>query len=91
MATIAQLEAQKRELEEKLDAGDVAAEAALARVDAAIRARTQKIQHSQKRLAAVRNAVGKGLSVEQAKAVKPKSAARKKADLRAKKPINRFE
>jgi hypothetical protein len=91
MATLAQLEEQKRELEDRLDAGDVSAEAALVRIDAAIRARTQKIQHSQKRLAAVKNAVGKGMSVQQAKAVKPKSAARKKANLLAKKPINRFE
>jgi len=91
MATLAQLEEQKRELEDRLDAGDVSAEAALRRVDAAIRSRTQKIRHSQKRLAAVKNAVSKGMSVQQAKAVKPKSAAQKKAELRAKKPINRFE
>ena len=91
MATLAQLEEQKRELEDKLDAGDVAAEAALKRIDAAIRSRTQKIQHSQKRLAAVKNAVSKGMSVQQAKAVKSKSAAQKKAALQTKKPINRFE
>ena len=91
MATLAQLEEHKRELEDRLDAGDMSAEAALARVDAAIRARTQKVQHGRKRLAAVKNAVAKGLTVEQAKAVKPKSAARKKADQLAKKPINRFE
>jgi len=91
MATLAQLEEQKRELEDKLDAGDATAEAALARIDAAIRSRTKKIQHSQKRLAAVKNAVDKGLSVQQAKAVKPKSAAQKKADQAASKPVNRFE
>jgi hypothetical protein len=91
MATLAQLEEQKRELEDKLDAGDVSAEAALARIDAAIRSRTSKIQHSQKRLAAVKNAVDKGLSVRQAKAVKPKSAAQKKASLAASKPVNRFD
>ena len=34
MATLAQLEEQKRELEDKLDAGDMAAEAALKRIDA---------------------------------------------------------
>jgi hypothetical protein len=91
MTTLAQLEEQKRELEAKLDAGDMSAEAALIRLDAAIRARTQKIQHSQQRLAAVKNAVGAGMSVQQAKAVKPKSAAQKKAALLARKPINRFE
>jgi|GEM_PF-899644 len=91
MATLAQLEEQKRELEEKLDAGDISAEAALARIDAAIRSRTKKIQHSQQRLAAVRNAVEKGMSVEQAKAVKPKTAAQKKAARRTDKSVNRFE
>jgi hypothetical protein len=91
MATLAQLKEQKRELEDKLDAGDTAAEAALARIDAAIRSRTKKIQHSQKRLAAVKSAVDTGLSVQQAKAVKPKSAAQKKADQAASKPVNRFE
>ena len=91
MATLAQLEERKCELEERLDAGDVSAEAELVRVDAAIRARTQKIQHSQKRLAAVKNAVSKGLSVEQAKSVKSKSTARKKSASRAKGPINRFD
>jgi hypothetical protein len=91
MATLAQLEEQKQALEDRLDAGDMSAEAGLVRVDAAIRARTQKIQHSQKRLAAVKNAVDLGMTVQQAKAVKPKTAAQKKADLRAHKPVNRFE
>ena len=91
MATLAQLEEQKRELEDKLNAGDVSAEAGLARIDAAIRSRTKKIQHSQKRLAAVKNAVDKGMSVQQAKSIKPESAAQKKASQRANKPVNRFE
>ncbi|MEJ2140036.1 MAG: hypothetical protein P8Y61_11420 [Gammaproteobacteria bacterium] len=91
MATLAQLEEQKRELEERLDGGDVSAEAALARVDAAIRARRKTIQHSQKRLQAVKNAVSKGVPVAEAKAVKRSSKIRKKLKQRASGPINRFD
>jgi hypothetical protein len=91
MATLKQLEEQRDELEERLEAGDPAAESALARLDAAIRARLLKIQHSQKRLQAVKAAESKGVSVEQAKAAKPKSVARKKAEAKANKPVNRFE
>jgi hypothetical protein len=91
MATLQQLEEQRDELEARLEAGDPAAESALARLDSAIRARLLKIQHSQKRLQAVKVAVGKGVSVAQAKAAKPKSIARKKADAKANKPVNRFE
>jgi hypothetical protein len=90
MATLEQLQAQKAELEEKLYAGDLSAEAALARIDNAIASRTRKIEHSQKRLAAVKNAVDKGMSVADAKASKPKSVAQKKAAAQAKKPLNRF-
>jgi hypothetical protein len=90
MATLEQLQAQKAELEEKLYAGDLSAEATLARIDNAIASRTRKIEHSQKRLAAVKNAVDKGMSVADAKAVKPKSVAQKKAAAAAKKPMNRF-
>jgi len=90
MATLEQLQARKRELEEKLHAGDLEAERALARIDNAIASRSRTIEHSQKRLAAVKNAVNKGLSVADAKAVKPKSAAQRKAAAQAKKPLNRF-
>jgi hypothetical protein len=90
MATLEQLQAQKAELEEKLNAGDLSAESALARIDNAIAARTRKIEHSQKRLAAVKNAVAKGMSVADAKAVKAKTVAQKKALAQAKKPLNRF-
>jgi hypothetical protein len=90
MATLEQLQAQKAELEEKLNAGDLSAESALARIDNAIAARTRKIEHSQKRLAAVKNAVAKGISVADAKAVKAKTVAQKKALAQAKKPLNRF-
>jgi tRNA U34 5-methylaminomethyl-2-thiouridine-forming methyltransferase MnmC len=90
MATLEQLREKKRELEEKLYAGDLSVEPALEHVDNAIASRTRTIQHSQKRLAAVKEAVNRGVSVEEAKAGKPKSAARKKAEARAKKPVNRF-
>ena len=91
MATLAQLEEQKRELEDRLDSGDFSAEAALVRVDAAIRARRKTIQHSQKRLQAVKNAVSKGVPVAEAKAVKRSTKARKKLKQRASGPINRFD
>jgi hypothetical protein len=90
MATLEHLREKKRELEEKLHAGDLSVEPALERVDNAIASRTRTVQHSQKRLAAVKQAVSKGMSVEEAKAVKPKSAARRKAEARANKPVNRF-
>lgn len=90
MATLEQLREKKRELEEKLEAGDLSVEPALERVDNAIASRTRTIQHSQKRLAAVKEAVNRGVSVEAAKSVKPKSAAGKKAAARARKPLNRF-
>jgi len=90
VATLEQLQARKRELEEKLNAGNLAAELELARIDNAIASRTRTIEHSQKRLAAVKNAVKKGLSVADAKTVKPRSAAQRKAVVRAKKPLNRF-
>jgi hypothetical protein len=91
VATLKKLEEQRTELEDRLNAGDVSAEVELERVDAAIRSRLLKIQHSQKKLAAVKSAVGKGMSVEQAKAVKPRSAAQAKAIASKRKPLNKFE
>lgn len=90
MATLEHLREKKRELEEKLYAGDLSVEPALERIDNAIASRTRTVQHSRKRLAAVKEAVKKGMPVEEAKAVKPKSAARRKAEARANKPVNRF-
>ena len=90
MATLQKLQEQKRELEARLDAGDISVEPALQRVDNAIASRTRTIQHSQKRLAAVKDAVNKGVPPEEAKAARPKSAARKKADALARKALNRF-
>lgn len=91
MATLARLQEQKRELEEKLDAGDLTAEAALARVDLAIAARTRKIQHSQKRLAAVKNAVKAGVPIEKTRISRSETVLKKDAKTRAKRPLNRFE
>jgi hypothetical protein len=91
VATLARLQEQKRELEEKLYAGDLTAEAALARVDLAIAARTRKIQHSQKRLAAVKKAVKAGVPVEETRVSRSESALKKDAKTRVKRPLNRFE
>ncbi len=91
MATLARLQEQKCELEEKLDAGDLTAEAALARVDLAIAARTRKIQHSQKRLAAVKNAVKAGVPIEKTRISRSETVLKKDAKTRAKRPLNRFE
>jgi hypothetical protein len=91
VATLDQLNEQKKELEARLEKGDPAAEAALVRLDAAIRSRTKTIQHSRKRLAAVRTAVEQGLSVDAAKAAKPRSADARKARAKRGGPVNRFE
>lgn len=91
MATLEKLQEQKRALEEKLNAGDLSVEPALARIDAAIIGRTKKIQHSQRRLAAAKNAVDAGVPEKEAK--KPKSASdlKKIADSRARRVLNRFK
>ena len=91
MATLAALKEQKQELEARLDAGDLSAEAALARIDAAIVARTRQIQHKQKRLGVVKQAVARGVPVTEAKALKPGSAAGKRSKKLANKPVNKFE
>ena len=91
MATLERLNEQKAELEARLEAGDPSAEAALVRIDAAIRSRTKTIQHSRKRLAATKKAVEQGLSVTAAKAAKPRSAAAGRARARRSGPVNRFE
>lgn len=88
MATLTELEEQKRMLEERLDDGDLSAQAALARIDRAIAARRQKIQHSRKRLAAARGAVAAGMPAEEARKPGAGSAAPKVAK---KRPLNRFE
>ena len=91
MATLAQLQEQRRELLEKLDAGDLSVEPALARIDRAISSRMQKIQHSRQRLDAVKNAVKAGVPLAETR--KPESASKTKkiSKVRAKRPLNRFE
>ncbi|MDP6436909.1 MAG: hypothetical protein QF790_06535 [Gammaproteobacteria bacterium] len=90
MATLEKLQEQKHELEARLAAGDLTAEAALERIDRAISARTQKIAHSQKRLAAVKNAVDKGVPLQDTKPTRV--AARAAASSTKKKqPLNRFK
>lgn len=89
MATLADLEEQKRELEAKLQDGDLSAEPVLARIDRAIVSRKQKIGHSRKRLDVARNAVAAGMSAAEARSVRPKARAKAKAATRG--PLNRFE
>jgi len=91
MATLEKLQEQRHELLEKLNAGDLSVEPALARIDRAIASRTQKIQHSRKRLVAAKNAVKAGVPREATKKPRSDSAAKKAARTRAKRPLNRFE
>jgi hypothetical protein len=91
MATLAKLQDQRRELLEKLDAGDLSVEPALAQIDRAIASRTQKIQHSRKRLAAVKGAVKVGVPLEETRKPKRESDVKKSAKARARWPLNRFK
>jgi len=91
VATLERLKEQKRELEEKLYAGDVSVEPLLVRVDRAIAARTSKIQHSRKRLGAAKNAVDAGMSPDEARTRKTEADLKKMVKKRAKRPLNRFK
>lgn len=91
MATLTKLQERRRELLDKLDAGDLSVETDLARIDRAIASRTQKIQHSQKRLAAVKEAVKVGVPLAETRKRKSESDVKKSAKSRAKRPLNRFE
>lgn len=90
MATLESLLEKKRELEAKLAAGDASAETTLTRLDRAIEARTQKIQHSKKRLDVARDAVGAGMPAEEARRPRTKADRKKVAKSRARRSINRF-
>jgi hypothetical protein len=90
MATLENLLEKRRELEAKLDAGDASAETALARLDRAIEARTQKIQHSKKRLDVARDAVDAGMTAEEARRPRTKPDREKVAKSKSRRPINRF-
>lgn len=89
MTTLTDLEEQKRELEARLDAGDLSAQAALARVDRAIASRRLKIQHSRKRVAAAHSAVAAGMPADEARRPKKRAAASRSDNKR--RPLNRFE
>ncbi len=91
MATLDSLREKKHDLEARLDTGDLSVESELSRIDAAIAARTRQIQHSQKRLHVVKQAVERGVSPQQAKKIKPKSAAAKRRDAKSNGPLNKFE
>jgi len=90
MATLDQLRERRRELEERLEAGDLSAEAALERVDRAIAARSLKVQHSRKRLDAVKQAVAAGMDPDEARRRDNRAIAAKIAKARKKRPLNRF-
>ena len=87
MATLADLEEKKRELEARLAAGDPSVEPALDRLDRAIAARTQQIQYSRKRLSVARDAVEAGMDPDEAR---KKPTGRVKRTKPGPGPINRF-
>jgi len=89
VATLTELEEQKRELEARLAAGDPSAERALTRMDRAISARRQTIQHSRKRLAVARDAVAAGMSPDEAR--KPQRRTAPTAAKKSRGPLNRFD
>ena len=91
MATLAELEEKRLLLEERLAEGDLSAEAALAKVDAAIRSRSKQIQHSQQRLAAVKQAVAKGVPLESVKTAKSRKKSSSKLKPGQRKVLNRFD
>jgi len=87
VATLADLEEKKRELEARLADGDMSVEPALDRLDRAIAARTQQIQYSRKRLSAAHDAVDAGMDPAEARK-KQSGPAKRKKPVRG--PINRF-
>ncbi len=89
MATLADLEEQKRELEARLQDGDLSVEPALVRIDRAIASRKLKIGHSRKRLDAARNAVAAGMPAAEARSTRRKAGTKAKSATR--RPLNRFE
>jgi hypothetical protein len=90
MATLQELQLRKRELEEKLHAGDLSVEPALERLDRAISSRTLKVQHSRQRLEAAKEAVAAGMDKDLARRVDNKAMAKRLAEMRAKRATNRF-
>ncbi|MDH4022502.1 MAG: hypothetical protein OEW88_06945 [Gammaproteobacteria bacterium] len=89
MATLQQLQMRRRELEDRLNAGDLSVQRALEIVDRAISGRTLRVQHSRQRLEAVKQAVAAGLDKDDARRVNSKVMAKKLAAIRAKKKSRR--
>jgi hypothetical protein len=87
LATLADLQEKKRELEARLADGDLSVEPALNRLDRAIAARAQQIQYSRKRLSVARNAVDAGMDPDEAR---KKTSGRVKRKKPVSGPINRF-
>ena len=87
MATLADLEEKKQDLESRLANGDTSVEPALEQLDRAITARRQQIQYSRKRLSAVRDAVDAGMDPDMARK-KPSGPVKRKRTKRG--PVNRF-
>lgn len=84
MATLQQLQTRRRELEDKLHAGDLSVQPALEIIDRAISGRTLKVQHSRQRLEAVKEAVAAGLNKDEARRLSSKTTAKRLSALRAK-------
>ena len=90
MATLEQLRMRRRELEAKLSAGDLSVESTLEQIDRVISTRTLKVHHSRQRLEATRQAVAAGLDKDEARRAKAQVTAKKLAEIRAKRNLNRF-
>lgn len=90
MATLEQLQARKRELEEQLFAGDLSVEPALLHVDRAIASRTLKVQHSRQRLDAAKEAVEAGMDKDEARRIKTRATVKKLEEIRARNILNKF-
>lgn len=92
MATIEQLQRRRRELQAKLDDGDLSAVVALERVDRAISSRTLTVEHSRERLKAAKEAVAAGMDKDKARRIDARDTAKKIAEIRKnkKKGVNRF-
>jgi hypothetical protein len=90
MATLEQLQIRRRELEDKLCAGDLSVEPALEIIDRAISGRTLKVQHSRQRLEAAKQAVAAGMDKDEARRINSKAMAKRLAAIRARQKSGRF-
>jgi len=90
MATLEQLQLRRRELEDKLCAGDLSVEPALEIIDRAISGRTLKVQHSRRRLEATKQAVAAGMNKDEARRINSKAMAKRLATIRTRQKSGRF-